>query len=174
MYINIKIYVIYHNIKILYSIIVHCIVLFYAFLVLPHHHHYQKEKHFPYVSKDRFVEEGYVAKKSGHSKGSTVDMTLIKIDKELNATQTLVNRTFNNVIYPYLEDGTIDCGTSFDLMDPISHGDSNLVSSEHKKNRDYIKNIMNVAGFDVLDTEWWYFTFRNEPYPNKYFDFDVE
>ena len=38
----------------------------------------QKEKHFPYVSKDRFVEEGYVAKKSGHSKGSTVDMTLIK------------------------------------------------------------------------------------------------
>lgn len=134
----------------------------------------QKEKHFPHVSKDRFVEEGYVAKKWGHSKGSTVDMTLIKIDKELNATQTLVNRTFNNVIYPYLEDGTIDCGTSFDLMDPISHGDSNLVSSEHKKNRDYIKNIMNVAGFDVLDTEWWHFTFRNEPYPNKYFDFDVE
>ena len=40
-------------------------------------------------------------------------MTLIKIDKELNATQTLVNRTFNNVIYPYLEDGIIDCGTSF-------------------------------------------------------------
>lgn len=137
----------------------------------------QKDRHYPYVTKDRFVKEGYVADKSGHSKGSTLDMTLIKIGNTLTREQVLFNRTFNGAIYPYLYDGTIDCGTSFDLMDPISHGDNTTIDTldpQYRKNRDYIKNIMDKAGFDVLDTEWWHFTLRNQPFPDTYFDFDVE
>ena len=47
-------------------------------------------------------------------------------------------------------------------------------NKKDKKNRDYIKEIMDKAGFDVLDTEWWHFTLRNQPFPDTYFDFDVK
>lgn len=134
----------------------------------------ERLKHYPYVSKDRFVKEGYVASKSGHSKGSTVDMTLIKNGTQILREQQYREREFNGKIFPYMYDGTIDCGTSFDLMDPISHGDNTTVGETYKKNRDYIKEIMDKAGFDVLDTEWWHFTLRNQPFPDTYFDFDVK
>ena len=137
----------------------------------------QKDKHYPYVSKDRFVKEGYVASRSGHSKGSTLDMKIIKNGTDIIRTQEYRKRVFNKKVFPYMFDGTIDCGTGFDLMEPISHGDNTTLDEmdvNYKKHRDYIKEIMDKAGFDVLDTEWWHFILRNEPFPHTYFDFDVE
>ena len=61
-------------------------------------------------------------------------------------------------------------------MDPISHGDNTTLDEmdvNYKKHRDYIKEIMDKAGFDVLDTEWWHFTLKEEPYPDTYFEFKV-
>ena len=116
----------------------------------------------------------YIGTKSGHSRGSTVDMTLIKKGSGYMEKSQYQERYFNDELYPYLFDNSVDCGTSFDLMDPISHGNSSYVSEEHKKMRNYIKSVMERCGFKALEEEWWHFTLKNEPFPDTYFDFPVE
>ncbi len=140
----------------------------------------RKKYHYPYVTKEE-MKGVYVATKSGHSKGSTVDITLIKTGKSIQKVSTKKVRVFDGKEYPLLDHGTIDCGSSFDLMDPLSHGNDprlDVIDSEggynYKENRDLIKNVMTEAGFKVLEEEWWHFTLKNEPYPNNYFDFPVE
>ena len=59
-------------------------------------------------------------------------------------------------------------------QDIASHGENDYITGEYKKNRDYIKQVMESVGFKVLKEEWWHFTLNNEPYPSTYFDFDVE
>lgn len=134
----------------------------------------RKQYHFPRVEKKNLIAEGYVAEHSGHSKGSTIDMTIIKEGEHFEKVAIPEKRTFNGVELPFLKDNSIDCGTSFDLMDIASHGENDYITGEYKKNRDYIKQVMESVGFKVLKEEWWHFTLNNEPYPSTYFDFDVE
>lgn len=134
----------------------------------------RKQYHFPRVDKKDLVNQGYVAEKSGHSKGSTLDMTIIKDGVQFQIVATPKSRIFNGVTLPFLDDNSIDCGTSFDLMDKASHGENEYITGEYKKNRDYIKEVMESFNFKVLNEEWWHFTLNNEPYPSKFFDFDVE
>lgn len=140
----------------------------------------RKSYHYPYVSKEE-MKGVYVATKSGHSKGSTVDLTLIPVDKVPQKIAIKKTRKFGGKEYPFLDDGTIDCGTSFDLMDPLSHGDNELLNIfdpdggyNYMENRELIKKGMSKAGFQVLEEEWWHFTLINQPYPDTYFDFPVE
>lgn len=134
----------------------------------------RKQYHFPRVDKKKLAKLGYVAEKSGHSKGSTVDMTIIENGKTFKKEATPENRTFGEIVLPFLDDNSIDCGTSFDLMDEASHGENNIINEEYKTRRDYIKQVMESFDFKVLDEEWWHFTLKDEPYPLTYFDFDVE
>ncbi len=111
-----------------------------------------KAEFYPGVEKKNLFRDGYIAAKSGHSRGSTVDLTIIdlKTGKEL------------------------DMGTPFDFFGPRSWPDSPEMSSQIRANRTLLRNLMTSHGFKPLKEEWWHFTLKDEPYPETYFDFVVE
>uniref|UniRef100_A0A914P2Y5 D-Ala-D-Ala dipeptidase n=1 Tax=Panagrolaimus davidi TaxID=227884 RepID=A0A914P2Y5_9BILA len=133
-----------------------------------------KDKFYPYISKEEIF-NGYLAKKSMHSCGSTVDLTIIPINKTPNSNPKLIKReTKDGRIIPYFDDGTIDMFSNVDLLDPVSsHNCSNLIDSKYLKRRQYLKEIMERNGFQAYSKEWWHYTLNNEPYKNRYFDFDI-
>ncbi len=106
---------------------------------------------YPDLEKQDLFKEGYIASLSSHSRGSTVDLTLLdmKTGKEL------------------------DMGSPFDYFSEISHPDSRAVTEEQFANRMHLQNLMVRNGFEPLDCEWWHFTLKNEPYPDTYFEFPV-
>ncbi len=106
---------------------------------------------YPNLEKSDLLKGQYIMEKSGHTKGSTVDLTLIKKDGSF-----------------------VDMGGTFDLFSEISHPDYKKLTKEQKKNRKILHDAMIKAGFKGIDSEWWHFTLKNEPYPDTYFDFDVE
>ena len=106
---------------------------------------------YPDLKKSDLLAGCYIMAKSGHSRGSTVDLTLIKKDGSF-----------------------VDMGGTFDLFSEISHPDYKKLTREQKKNRKILHDAMIKAGFKGLDSEWWHFTLKNEPYPDTYFDFDVD
>ena len=78
----------------------------------------------------------------------------------------------NNTQMPFLDDGTVDMGTSFDLMHPASWHDSPyIVDATWIANREILRQAMKRGGFKELKEEWWHYTLLNEPYPYTYFDF---
>lgn len=106
---------------------------------------------YPEIEKSDLLEGNYVMEKSGHTRGSTVDLTLIKKDGSF-----------------------VDMGGTFDLFSEISHPDYENLTEEQKNNRKILHDAMINAGFVGLDSEWWHFTLKDEPYKDTYFDFDVE
>jgi D-alanyl-D-alanine dipeptidase len=96
-------------------------------------------------------ELGYVAATSGHSRGSTIDLTLYDL-----ATGELA-----------------PMGTDHDLMDAVSHHDAEGIARIEASNRRRLRSIMERCGFESYDCEWWHYTLRDEPYPNTYFDFPI-
>ena len=106
---------------------------------------------YPHLEKSNLLEGNYIMAKSGHSRGSTVDLTIIKKDG-----------------------GFVDMGGTFDLFSEISHPDYKKLTRAQKKNRKTLHDAMIRAGFKEIDSEWWHYTLKDEPYPDTYFDFDVE
>lgn len=106
---------------------------------------------YPNLKKSELLQGGYIAEKSGHTRGSTVDLTLIGKDGSY-----------------------VDMGGTFDLFSEISHPDYKKLTRKQKHNRKILHDAMIKAGFVGIDSEWWHFTLKNEPYPNTYFNFDVE
>ncbi|MCR5687814.1 MAG: M15 family metallopeptidase [Lachnospiraceae bacterium] len=106
---------------------------------------------YPKLEKQELFEKGYIASRSSHSRGSTVDLTLLDMagGKEL------------------------DMGSPFDLFDESSHPDSTAVTEEQHENRMMLQHVMVRNGFMPIDCEWWHFTLKDEPYPDTYFDFPV-
>ncbi|MDP5110098.1 MAG: M15 family metallopeptidase [Rickettsiaceae bacterium] len=134
----------------------------------------KKDEYYPYVNKEKIFKEGYLITKSGHSRGSTVDLTLIKIDKKVCEIVKSTRVLTDGRKVTFLDDGTIDMGTSFDLFDKASHHDTNLVSAEAVSLRNYLREKMLKFGFKELKEEWWHYTLKDEPFPNQYFDFNIE
>ena len=136
----------------------------------------RKKYHYPYIEKKIDMKDIYIDSIGGRSRGSKIDLTIIDLKKNLLIESNYEERIFNGKIYPYNNDNTIDCGTSFDLMDPASWADNNTYdfTEEQKNNRELIRNIMESEGFKVLKEEWWHFTLINEPFPDTYFDFEIE
>ena len=110
-----------------------------------------KASYYPDVLKSELFDKGYIAARSGHSRGSTVDLTLIDL------------ATANE----------LDMGTGFDFFSPLSWPTSMAVSSQQRVNRLLLRSVMLRHGFRPLAEEWWHFTLANEPYPTTYFDFLV-
>ncbi len=106
---------------------------------------------YPTLDKTELFIKGYIAKLSSHSRGSTIDLTLLdmKSGKE------------------------VDMGSPFDLFDEISHPDYRGITDEQYENRMILQQAMVRNGFAPLDCEWWHFTLKEEPYPNTYFEFPV-
>ena len=110
-----------------------------------------KKYFYPNFEKKNIIPGGYLASKSGHSKGSTVDLTLFDMNKGKE----------------------IDMGGTFDFFGEISHPDYLNITEEQKKNRQLLIDSMRKFGFEVISTEWWHFYFKNQPFPNTYFNFEV-
>ena len=111
-----------------------------------------KKYFYPQVDKTKLFSEGYIDAKSGHSRGSTVDLTLfdMKTGKE------------------------VDMGGPFDYFGELSHPDyKGKLTKTQLKNRKILRDAMIRHGFKPLDTEWWHFTLKDEPYPDTYFTFPV-
>ncbi len=106
---------------------------------------------YPELKKSDLLKGQYIMEKSGHTRGSTIDLTIIKKDGSF-----------------------VDMGGTFDLFSEISHPDYKRLTKQQKKNRKILHDTMIKAGFKGIDSEWWHFTLENEPYPDTYFDFDIE
>ena len=106
---------------------------------------------YPELEKRDLFPRGYIAEHSGHSRGSTVDLTLfdMKTGKE------------------------VDMGGTFDYFGEMSRSDYTGITSEQQENRRLLREIMTEQGFLPLEEEWWHFTLGKEPYPNTYFTFPV-
>ena len=106
---------------------------------------------YPDVDKADLFEKGFIARRSGHSRGSTVDLTLLD-----EATGKL-----------------LDMGGPFDFFGELSHPDYAGVTAQQHENRMLLQSAMLKRGFKPLSTEWWHFTLVDEPYPKTFFDFPV-
>ena len=111
-----------------------------------------KTTYYPTVPRRELIDRGYIASRSGHSRGSTIDLTLIAIESG----------------YP------LNMGTPWDYFDARSHTLSKEVDVDAAKNRQILKRIMESAGFRGYYAEWWHFTLENEPFPDTYFDIPIQ
>ena len=111
-----------------------------------------KDRHYPNINKSDIIPQGYVARRSGHSRGAAIDLTLIdRFTRE-----------------------PIDMGSIFDLMDARSHHGAKGLTDAQTTNRNQLKDIMAAAGFAAYDKEWWHYRLKDEPFPDTYFDFVIE
>ena len=138
----------------------------------------KKSHYYPRVNKADVFDLGYVAKRSGHSRGSTIDLTLIKDGQKLHDIVEKERTLLDGYTIKILDDGTVDMGSSFDLFDTASHFENNLIEEKYKKLRTYLKTVMEKHGFKNYSEEWWHFTLKNEPHPgtldSSYFNFAIE
>jgi len=104
-----------------------------------------KKSYYPNVPKKVLFKEGYIAAKSGHSRGSTLDLSI----------------------------AGLDMGSPFDYFDPLSHTMSEEITSKQHRNRMYLKRIMETHGFKNYAEEWWHYTLKDEPFKTTYFDFEI-
>jgi D-alanyl-D-alanine dipeptidase len=112
-----------------------------------------QKDYYPNILKTDLFPLGYVARKSTHSRGSTVDLTI-------------VDQVAGSIV-------PLDMGTPFDFMDILSHPGNKTVSEQAYANRQFLRNIMETEGFAGINTEWWHFTLKNEPFPDTYFNFPL-
>lgn len=110
-----------------------------------------KEYFYPDLDKDVLFPQGYIAEHSGHSRGSTVDLTLFDMRTERE----------------------VDMGGTFDFFGELSHPDYRDISEEQYANRMLLREVMLRHGFKPLPEEWWHFTLETEPYPDTYFTFPI-
>ncbi len=111
-----------------------------------------KQTFYPNINKRNLFRLGYISSKSGHTRGSTVDLTLV----DLKTGEEL------------------DMGSPFDFFGKISHIYHKNLTHQQRANRMLLKKMMNINGFRSYKNEWWHFTLRNEPFPNTFFDFPVK
>ena len=138
------------------------------------HDEKMKAEFYPAVSKDRLFQEGYIAAHSGHSRGSTIDLTIVPVDSAIpHVTEKAALADCAAPWAVHISDNSLDFGTAFDCFSPASHPSYRAIPSQARANRLLLQTLMEDAGFVALDTEWWHFTLKNEPYPDTYFDFPV-
>jgi D-alanyl-D-alanine dipeptidase len=134
-----------------------------------------KKEFYPTVDKSRLFIDGYIAEKSGHSRGSTIDLTIVPIPLPYQPEFDNENQCecFESIDKRF-KDNSIDMGTGFDCFNSLSHTENAAVSQQQRANRLLLKSLMDKYGFKNLEEEWWHFTLRNEPFPNTYFDFEIK
>lgn len=110
-----------------------------------------KPRHYPNIERAEMIEQGYVAARSGHSRGSTVDLTLYHLTTGEMASM----------------------GGDHDLMDTVSHHEAEGITPVEAANRRALRTIMESSGFTSYAREWWHYTLRDEPFPDTYFDFPI-
>ncbi|MFC0006392.1 M15 family metallopeptidase [Micromonospora siamensis] len=134
-----------------------------------------KAEFYPTVPKSRLFADGYIGAPTAHSRGSTLDLTLVPVPtpaqpgyspgQPLVACTAPADRRFG--------DDSVDMGTGFDCFDPLAHTDDPRVTGTPRVERDRLRRLMTAQGFENYPREWWHYRWTTEPYPETYFDFPV-
>ena len=123
-----------------------------------------KATYYPNVPKSELFSRGYIAERSGHSRASTVDLTLVALD---------ATKARGVLLGPITNGREIDMGTPFDLFDERSHTDNPRLAVSVRHNRQWLRALMERHSWRNLPEEWWHYTLQGEPYPDRYFNLPV-
>jgi D-alanyl-D-alanine dipeptidase len=138
-------------------------------------HSEMKAEFYPRTDKEKLFALGYLAKRSAHSRGSTVDLGIVPTASSFapspNPLQPL--KACTSPKGERFEDGTIDFGTGYDCLDVLANTSNALVGGIALHNRQILKSYMEGAGFRSYAKEWWHFKLINEPFNRDGFDFEV-
>ncbi|OKI81612.1 D-alanyl-D-alanine dipeptidase [Micromonospora sp. CB01531] len=134
-----------------------------------------KAEFYPDVPKTRLFADGYIGAPTAHSRGSTLDLTLVPVPtpdqpayvpgQPLQPCTAPAGRRF--------PDNSVDMGTGFDCFDPRAHTADARITGPARADRELLKRLMTAQGFENYPREWWHYRYRDEPYPDTYFDFPV-
>jgi D-alanyl-D-alanine dipeptidase len=113
-----------------------------------------KAEFYPEMAKENLFKDGYIAEKSGHSRGSTVDLTIVSLDPKAQGVE-------------------LDMGTGFDYFGPRSWPNNPEIGAVQRTHRMLLQLVMEKHGFIPYSKEWWHFTLKGEPYPETYFNFPI-
>jgi len=127
-----------------------------------------KQQYYPRVPKAELITKGYIASPSSHSRGSTVDITIVSTRRDRTSGNEL------STCGGALGVSALDMGTGYDCFDELAHSHNEELSAQQRANRMLLSILLVRAGFNPYAKEWWHFTLKNEPYPGTYFDFDVK
>jgi D-alanyl-D-alanine dipeptidase len=114
----------------------------------------KKREYYPNLKKEDLFELGYIAEKSGHTRGSTIDVTLVYLKGRRKGKE-------------------IDMGGKWDYFGEASHFNYQKTSPKQMENRRLLRDLMIQGGFNPYEKEWWHFSLKNEPFPTTYFDFPL-
>jgi zinc D-Ala-D-Ala dipeptidase len=134
-----------------------------------------KTEFYPRTEKEKLFVLGYLAKRSAHSRGSTVDLAIVPTAFS-SAPPPNPSRSLKRCTSPKgerFEDGTIDFGTGYDCLDELANTSNGGVRGTALRNRQILKSYMQGAGFRPYAKEWWHFELINEPFHRGGFDFEV-
>lgn len=135
-----------------------------------------KAEFYPTLDKRDLFAGEYIATRSGHSRGSTVDLTIVALPASPPAPYQ-PGEKLHACYLPQaqrLPDNSLDMGTGFDCFHELSHTANNKIGEEQRLHRLLLKTLMEKQGFKNYDKEWWHYTLRDEPFPQTYFDFPIE
>ncbi|MET0424509.1 MAG: M15 family metallopeptidase [Actinoplanes sp.] len=134
-----------------------------------------RREFYPRVDKATLFDDGYLAHRSGHSRGSTVDLTLVRLPaaptrayvpgESLAPCYAPASRRF--------PDNSLDMGTGYDCFDTLASTLDPRVRGKARANRLLLRTVMTRGGFTNYSHEWWHYTLDDEPYPSTYFNFPV-
>lgn len=134
-----------------------------------------KAEFYPTINKKDVFEAGFIAKKSSHTRGSAVDLTIVPLPAPFQPTWKRGDPILDGrlPLGQRFADNSLDMGTSFDCLDELSYTANPTLPFEVRANRLLLKTLMEKHGFENYWREWWHFGLVNEPYPDTYFNFPV-
>ena len=146
-----------------------------------------KQAFYPEEPKRELFRRGYIARQSGHSRGSTMDLTLVPLPyvppgpypERTDGPLPRCDRPLTGATGPDIQgggrfpEGDLDMGTAYDCLSPGAATESRAVGPTARRNRHQLREAMSRHGFRNYSKEWWHYTLRNEPFPRTYYDFPV-
>ncbi|GAA2363640.1 M15 family metallopeptidase [Saccharopolyspora halophila] len=134
-----------------------------------------KAEFYPGLEKSRLFADGYIAENSGHSRGSSVDLTLVRLPVPPQRPY-VPGEPLSPCTAPAGErfpDNSVDMGTGYDCFDDLSHTDDPRVTGAAEANRNLLRDVLTSVGLENYANEWWHYNLASEPFPDQYFDFPV-
>jgi D-alanyl-D-alanine dipeptidase len=132
-----------------------------------------KANYYPNLDKRALFQKGYIAARSGHSRGATVDLTLVPLDAPVNPGSDASTVACTAPQGDQAPDGSRAMGTSFDCFDAKANTVTQGLTAEERNNRVALVDAMRAHRFQNYAKEWWHYTLQLEPHPNIYFDFPI-
>lgn len=128
---------------------------------------------YPRVDKARLFELGYIAERSGHSRGSTVDLAVLSAGKNIAPTWQPGETLVDCALPSRHDENLLNFGTDYDCFDLRAHHGADGIDEEATRNRAMLADLLISKGFKPYAEEWWHYTLANEPFPDTYFEFPI-